>query len=190
MTSVIFLIGAFVAIRDGFLPPDKRAYTILEWIPLPWYGWAIILIGWIGVLYVVNYIILPHPAIKGKSIQSETKDNRIIISTTPEHLSGFYSSGNTSLQSDALLNLFKGKWIKVSGSLGYVGSQKAGYISITLKQRDNAINDQIHVSGLFLQKDFDYLSTLIEGQHIEILGKISAADDSGVLIDNCELIKS
>jgi hypothetical protein len=77
-----------------------------------------------------------------------------------------------------------GKWVKVSGPLGNVGS------FTTFSQVTFASTSNVMVYMLFRNRAFaeDTLSVLKKGDEITVLGKIDRIEPLDVQLDNCELV--
>jgi hypothetical protein len=110
-------------------------------------------------------------------------EERTIVDVTPEYLAGFFDD-HTSIQAQKLADAFIGKWLKVSGPLGNVGSFK--YSS----QVTFASTSNVMVYMLFRDRALveDTLSVLKRGDQITVLGKIDRIEPLDVQLDNCELV--
>jgi hypothetical protein len=110
-------------------------------------------------------------------------EERTIVDVTPEYLAGFFD-GHTSIQAQKLADAFIGKWVKVSGPLGNVGS------FTTFSQVTFASTSNVMVYMLFRNRAFaeDTLSVLKKGDEITVLGKIDRIEPLDVQLDNCELV--
>src|ERR1700680_15172 len=63
----------------------------------------------------------PHAIVSEPAPEPEAQsEKREMVDVTPEHLTGFYHEGHTSVQASKLAEAFIGKWMKVTGPLGDV----------------------------------------------------------------------
>jgi hypothetical protein len=104
-----------------------------------------------------------------------------LVNVTPSYLMGLLRGEHTSIQAAKLVEVFIGKWIKVSGALDDV-SGVADARLLTFADRLAYM--------LFRREWFDHLSTLRRGDILTVVGQIKEVTKSMVILDHCEIVDS
>lgn len=107
---------------------------------------------------------------------------RIILNVTPEYLIGLYKE-HTTVQANKLIEVYIGKWLRVSGRLANNTSLRA-YILLS----DEAVFPVALAVAEFHKRWVDHVATLRLNTQIELLGKIVEADSTSITLTECELI--
>lgn len=111
-----------------------------------------------------------------------------LVNVTPEHLTGLFKGGHTSIQAKKLTEAFIGKWIKISGLVDDVLGSTNHFRQVTFKER--SIFSQNLVLMYFRPAWFDQISTLKPGDNITVIGQITDVTSQDIHLDNCELVDS
>jgi hypothetical protein len=111
------------------------------------------------------------------------------LSITPKELVKVYE-GRTTLHGERLAENYKGKWIKVCGSINDV------MVYSGLRNRVESVTvylDWNHPEPMvvleFNKKWLNPISALRKGDSISVLGRISRVSDTSVHLDRCELLE-
>lgn len=107
--------------------------------------------------------------------------DRIFVDVTPEFLSKLFNE-HLNVQARKLIEVYIGKWIRVSGSLGDVYEAQVTFAYRTF--------ETIVFMYPGKNKQFiDRCSVLSCGQHIDVIGKIKDVNAIEVHLEDCELIR-
>lgn len=103
---------------------------------------------------------------------------------TPQFLFGLLS-GHTEVQAGKLLDIYVGKWMRLSGAVGHVG--KFEYGSSTVSFSSQSFN------GVLVYMEFgaawtERLSVLRLGNNINIIGRVISVTALRVKLQDCELV--
>jgi hypothetical protein len=128
----------------------------------------------------------PQPALE--SDESEPGE-RIFIDVTPAYLVGLFA-GHTDIQAKPLATPFIGKWMKVSGPLGNVLSNRQTISQVTF-QKGSLFDRGYEFFTVYMYFDRarwdDRLAVLPPGSGITVVGRLREFDGVGVYLENCEL---
>lgn len=99
---------------------------------------------------------------------------------TPQFL---YSrlEGYTAIQAKKLLDIYVGKWMKLSGAVDHVSESSDGSCLVRFR-------GEIRIYMSFEKKWIDQLSILRPGSNITVIGRIESVEAMGVNLGNCELV--
>lgn len=110
-------------------------------------------------------------------------DNRIVVKTSPEHLTGLFEN-NTILQANRILDDFRGKWLRVAGNVLDVYTDGGSDLTVQLQR-------ELHEPGVVLgfndPEAIEHAKVLARGQAITVLGQIQSATANWVSLENCEI---
>jgi hypothetical protein len=95
--------------------------------------------------------------------------------------------GRTSIQSQALIDMYIGKWMRVSGNLADVlkSSPDSRHCQVTFTRTSPGLTELFMRFG---KEWFDRLSIMTVGQDVTVVGKIEQVDAFGVHLAECELV--
>jgi hypothetical protein len=112
---------------------------------------------------------------------------RIVVDVTPDYLWGLFE-GRTTLQGDALVQPYMGKWMSVEGPMGDMA--KAGNsLQVTFAYGTHPTMNIVfmHVRA---QKWIDRFSVVKLGDHMVALGRIERVSAMYIHLEDCELVSS
>jgi hypothetical protein len=127
------------------------------------------------------------PAVQGRLPKTQ---QRVFVGkeVTPKYLNKLLE-GRTKIQAQALVDIYVGKWMKVSGKLATVSSpsEPSFTMQVTFKTKTLEFND---LYMFFSSKWRDRLAIMTIGQQITVVGKIDEVNAFGVQLKECELVDS
>ena len=103
---------------------------------------------------------------------------------TAAFLGNFFST-NTHIQAKKMVEVYKGKWMTISGSIGNIREVGDSRVSVSLEH--TVFTDPL-IMMFFDKQWLDRLSVLRTGNHINAIGIINDIDGSSLLLENCELV--
>lgn len=112
--------------------------------------------------------------------QAPLGDKRVVIDVPPEYLMKL-CEGHTSIQAQKSVELYIGKWIRVSGTV-FNATEHSAFFSVYLMYKENK-----YISAYFRKKD-DRVSVLRPGDQITVMGEIETVTESNVGLEKCELL--
>jgi tRNA_anti-like len=129
-------------------------------------------------------MLSPSPPILPAHVS--TLEERIFVGVdiTPQFLSSLHS-GHTEVQAGKLLELYVGKWIKLSGAVNHVGKFEYGSSTVMFSTQSF---DGVRVLMSFGAAWTERLSVLRLGNNINVIGRITAVDGLMVKLRECELV--
>jgi hypothetical protein len=104
---------------------------------------------------------------------------------TPQFLFSLLS-GHTEVQAERLLDIYVGKWIKLSGDVNHVG--KFEYGSSTVMFSSQPSKGVPVVAMEFSEAWTGRLSVLRLGNNINVIGRIKSVNAMRVKLEDCELV--
>ena len=117
-------------------------------------------------------------------------DGREFVGVTPDDLTRFFRDDQTTIQSSRAVEPFIGKWMKVEGDLGDVGSSFYNSVNVTFVTY-GFTGELGRYKRLYMRfngkKWVDSLYLLTKGTHIVVKGQIKDISSMSVTLDNCEL---
>jgi hypothetical protein len=118
-------------------------------------------------------------------ISVEEPHGRVVVSVTPEQLWANFD-GRTDVQAQKLLELYVGKWMKISGKIGDVS--QIGKILLVNFERGR-IPDYYFFHMYFRDQRFiDRLAVMQRGEHVDVLGRIDKVVNVMIDLEDCELV--
>ena len=150
----------------------------------------------VGILILVAsmYYVLTAPAGSSDTWKREPQDySRNFVSVTPRFLASLYR-GHTKAEGDKLLDLYRGRWMHVSGTVKNADDFEFGGKHVTLQIGPGGFLDRVfgaltdtNVLAYFDSKWDDQIAALHAGDRITIVGNIDAMSDDGPVLQTCEL---
>lgn len=126
------------------------------------------------------------------SSMSTPPDTRDYVRLTPDELTQFFRSDQTTVQSKKIVEPFIGKWMRVEGDLGDVSSYYEDIVIVSFA--NSGFTGQYALVKtlpmLFSGKKWsERLYVLKKGTHLVVRGQIKSVTQLGVSLENCELIQ-
>jgi hypothetical protein len=167
----LLIVTGFLIVLRGYIDDRKRSAQPVVMSPLP-----------ASLLPDVRPVIPETTSLQPVSISEQ----RIFVGSeiTVNYLNSL-REGRTGVQAQALINLYIGKWMRVSGRLGNVLSSGRNRCQVTLEYNPLKFTD---LFMMFSEEWRDHLSILTLGQNIAVVGKIEQVDYFGVHLTDCELV--
>jgi hypothetical protein len=126
------------------------------------------------------------PATSPPALAAQNSEGRIFVGPdiTPQFLVSLLS-GHTEVQAERLLDIYVGKWIKVSGDVSHVGKFEHGHSTVMFtSQRLEVPSIIMHFGGAWTER----LSVLRLGNKINVIGRIDLVQELRIFLDDCELV--
>jgi|SRR5579859_1612084 len=101
-----------------------------------------------------------------------------------EYLTGLYKT-NTALQADGLAAPYRGRWMRVSGSVDNV-SEEYGVFTISAFFPESRQPHRAVVLLRFDKRRADQVSLLKRGSALKAIGKVDIVNAAGVSLADCE----
>ena len=121
-----------------------------------------------------------QPAATGPSPQPRT-----VIDRTPEQLTANFKDV-TSVEGEDRIARYLGTWMRVSGPLGDVASITPTITRVTFSNRSFFKYNNVVLT--FEERRWaEYLKVMKPGDHLAVLGQITAVGSQDVHLDNCEI---
>jgi len=120
----------------------------------------------------------------GVTVRGSQSTDRVVVDVTPEYL-GKLCKGLTTVQAQKSVELYIGKWMRVSGTVRNVRANDS-LVAVELKT-----NRGYDITAYFREKTmFDHISVLRLGNQIGVLGEIDSVATYGISLEKCELINA
>jgi len=161
--------GPFVTARLEFLPIERHLVEPLQESDL--------------ISYEAKIATVDSTEIYLTDVTLTRPEERTFVDRDPAELTGIFEE-HTAIQATKRVAESIGKWIKVSGSLDYVGNFTS-FVQVTFKSRSP---DPIVYMYFRKRKWFDLVSVLNKGDKIIVIGRIKEIRHGELHLDNCELV--
>jgi hypothetical protein len=119
------------------------------------------------------------PAKEFQGLQPTRPADRIVVDVTPKYLAGLFEQ-HMNIQAKKLVEVYQGKWIRVSGSLGDVFHNQ-----VVFSFWHDIVGPTVFMYGdAFIER----CSLLRRGTQIEVIGRIGEVNKIELHLYDCELI--
>lgn len=125
--------------------------------------------------------------------EPQPERKRVFVNETPEYLTGLFKD-RTAIQAQKLADPYYGKWMKVSGPVGSVGSWTGYFVQVTFDRGDllrGYMFGEPPPAVFMMFRDesvLDRLAILEPGDQITVVGSIERIDRTSVQLRDCELV--
>jgi hypothetical protein len=107
---------------------------------------------------------------------------RIFVRATTKEICSLYE-GRTTVQGDKLFSDFKGKWLRVSGTIHDIDEWQSAGIVVTLSEYMHPL-----LTAFFSQTEAAHLTHLLKKTPIELEGKLAAATANTLRLVDCAIV--
>ncbi len=117
---------------------------------------------------------------------AKKSDERIVVDVTLDYILGFFKE-HTNTQAQKLIEIYIGKWIKISGEVSDV-NEIQNVVQVYLRK----VSQNSIYQAFFLfedQANKDRAKLLRREQKITVFGKVIKADPHTIYLENCEFVK-